>query len=233
MDLVEEAQEVLDMNPQLLEHVDRPTPEQLEHAQRVNREKYLQLPIPETSIIVVADRPTLAQAREVLDTCRSWAASSFSDEDGVHSVIPMVGMDTEWLPSLDATPRDDVKPATLQIATVTHALIFDFVQLSQDKLLLEEADLVLTSLMQDDTFIKLGFAFHASDIKMLARWNMKFSSQITSLLEITALAASAGHKPTRASLTGFCETFLGKPLRKTQQVRFMLRNFEFAQFLLG
>lgn len=217
-DLVEESQEVIDMHPELRGHVQEFTPEKLEQARQQIREAYLQLPIPESSVIVVADRETLAQAREVLDTCRSWAASLFMDGTRSYNVIPMVGLDSEWPPSLDETPREDVKAATLQVATSTHALIFDFVRLSQDKTLLEEADLVLTSLMEDEAIIKLGFAFHSSDIKMLARWDMRFSNHISSLLEITALAAFAGREHRHPSLTAFCETYLNKPLRKTQQV---------------
>ena len=88
--MIEEAQEVLEMYPQIADSVTPVTSKQLEDEIAYNQATYLQFPLPLSAITVVADQASLAIAREQLQACKQWSGTRLMDNSQTVRVIPMV-----------------------------------------------------------------------------------------------------------------------------------------------
>ena len=127
--------------------------------------------------------------------------------------VPMIGMDSEWRPTLN--PFTEQRLAIFQLSGETDAYIIDLIALANNQVL----DAKLTQIFTDEQSLCLGFAF-GSDTSMFKESlsEMNFFKRFTRFLDVQTYWQAINKEKNQIGLAKVVETILGKPLCKGEQM---------------
>ncbi|WIA30602.1 hypothetical protein OEZ86_000682 [Tetradesmus obliquus] len=192
---------------QLPESVLKVDPAAIAAQEEARRQQYMQLELPQGSLLFVDDEATLLQAAQLL---------AGSD---------VVGLDVEWKPSHMA---GEASPAALlQLATRKAALLFDLLALAPHHP--TALDACLAPIFESPEVLKLGFGLTGDLAKLAGSWpEVQAFKVVAGVLDLRPLWVAYGVANRQkggsvrllsdVGLSTLCSTLLGKPLDKSQQM---------------